>query len=80
MSETVQLAPKGGITMNKKKETFKITLSAEATNRLFTEYCRRVQAREKRFSKSSIVEDLIMELLPVSTSQFDINNITKEEK
>lgn len=61
------------------KETFKITLSAETTDRLFAEYCRRVQAREKRFSKSSIIEDLIMELLPVATSKFDINNITKEE-
>lgn len=57
-----------------------VTLSDEATNRLFTEYCKRVQAKNPRNSKSSIIEHLIMEHLPVATMQFDINNITGEEK
>lgn len=56
-------------------QAFKITLSAEAADRLFTEYCKRIQAREKRFSKSKILEDLIMAHLPEATQHFDINNI-----
>lgn len=56
-----------------------ITLSEEATNRLFAEYCKRVQAKNPRFTKSSIIEELLMEHLPAATIKFDINNITKEE-
>lgn len=60
-------------------QAYKITLSDEANDRLFTEYCRRIQAKEKRFSKSKILEDLIMSHLPEATRHFDINNIEKED-
>ena len=63
-----------------KKEKLLVSLSAEATNRLFTEYCKRIQSRKKRFSKSSIIEELVMAHLPEATKHFDINNISKEEK
>lgn len=45
------------------KNVFKITLSNEAIDKLVAEHCRRVQAREKRFTKSSIIEDLIISKL-----------------
>ncbi|MGU8909756.1 hypothetical protein ACV3VG_11395 [Clostridium perfringens] len=59
------------------KNVFKITLSNEAFDKLVAEHCRRVQAREKRFTKSSIIEDLIISKLQVrkeSTVDDEKNN------
>lgn len=62
------------------KQKILISLSEESVDRLFTEYGKRVIDRNPNFSKSSIVEELILMYLPAATKHFDINNISKEEK
>lgn len=57
------------------KHDLHITLSVEATDKLFSEYCRRVTGCKPNFSKSSIIEELIIEHLELADKHFDINNI-----